>query len=302
MAYPSPAYNDLRGQLPFNARSPYRRRRQLSDLQYNMGHYSADRMPATATQAQEIEHLRGIARYHQQKDWSTDGSGAHGWTIMYAYAIFQSGRIYICNDEEEMLWSVTDGNYVALSTVLILGQGEEPSDAMLATLQQHFDHLCFGRPDLPGIVQARTFGHGETPAIYGEGPNWRNNTDCPGEALGWVRSYRAGQITPPPDPQPAPDPNVYRFFPETGHTIGHGFKEFWEGHGGLEIFGFPLSEEKAEVCEDGVTRTVQWFERACFEYHDDMPEGMRVQLRRLGAMMMNAGPQVAVECACGGRQ
>ena len=53
---------------------------------------------------------------------------------------------------------------------------------------------------------------------------------------------------------------------------------FWEHNGGLPIFGFPLTDE---IAEDG--QTVQYFERAVFEYHPENDEPYRVLLRRLGA-------------------
>lgn len=60
----------------------------------------------------------------------------------------------------------------------------------------------------------------------------------------------------------APDSANRRYFPETGHTIAYGFKEFWEANGGLAAFGYPISEE---FTENG--RTVQYFERARFEFN-----------------------------------
>ena len=51
------------------------------------------------------------------------------------------------------------------------------------------------------------------------------------------------------------------YFPSTGHYLSYGFKTYWEKHGGLAIFGFPISEE---FTENG--RTVQYFERARFEW------------------------------------
>jgi hypothetical protein len=69
------------------------------------------------------------------------------------------------------------------------------------------------------------------------------------------------------------------FFPETGHSLAYGFKEYWEQHGGLYVFGYPISEE---FQQGGYT--VQYFERARFEYH---PENAGTQysvlLGRLGA-------------------
>lgn len=69
-----------------------------------------------------------------------------------------------------------------------------------------------------------------------------------------------------------------RMFPETGHGIGGGFKWFWENNGGLMIFGYPITDE---LQEDG--RTVQYFERAVFEYHPENDDPFKVLLRRLGA-------------------
>jgi hypothetical protein len=74
------------------------------------------------------------------------------------------------------------------------------------------------------------------------------------------------------------------YFPQTGHFLSYGFKTYWQNNGGLPIFGYPISEEFSEKnSADGKTYTVQYFERACFEYH---PEHRRtryeVQLGRLG--------------------
>ncbi len=60
------------------------------------------------------------------------------------------------------------------------------------------------------------------------------------------------------------------YFPETGHTLSYGFKQYWERYGGLPVFGYPISEEFTEVNPiDGKAYTVQYFERARFEYHPE---------------------------------
>ncbi len=68
------------------------------------------------------------------------------------------------------------------------------------------------------------------------------------------------------------------YFPETGHTLAYGFKDFWDANGGLAAFGFPISEE---FTENG--RTVQYFERARFEFNpkSDNPD-YKVTLGLLG--------------------
>lgn len=58
-----------------------------------------------------------------------------------------------------------------------------------------------------------------------------------------------------------------RYFPETGHAVGGVFLRCWEQYGGLDTFGFPISEEFDEVLPDGNTYRVQYFERARMEYH-----------------------------------
>lgn len=73
-----------------------------------------------------------------------------------------------------------------------------------------------------------------------------------------------------------------RYFPETQHIIQYGFKTIWETRGQLRIFGYPISEEIDEVLEDGQWHTVQYFERARFEYWPDRAPGDRVLISLLG--------------------
>ncbi len=60
-----------------------------------------------------------------------------------------------------------------------------------------------------------------------------------------------------------------RLFDETGFTIGGAFRQYWESHGGLAQQGYPISEEFTEVDKDGIPRTVQYFQRAVFEFHPE---------------------------------
>lgn len=77
------------------------------------------------------------------------------------------------------------------------------------------------------------------------------------------------------------------FFKETGHNLGAGFLNFWATRGGLPVFGYPLSEEFTEVSPtDGQPYTVQYFERARFEYHPEAPAKAQVQLGLLGRQLL----------------
>jgi hypothetical protein len=76
-----------------------------------------------------------------------------------------------------------------------------------------------------------------------------------------------------------------RFFPETGHTVGGRFLQFWQSNGGLAVFGYPLTEQ---VQENG--RAVQYFERQRFELHPQNARPYDVLLGRLGAELLGGTP------------
>lgn len=83
-----------------------------------------------------------------------------------------------------------------------------------------------------------------------------------------IISGREGEAPFQSVPRPSTSNRLY--FSETGHTLGSGFRSYWEKNGGLAQFGFPLSEEFSEVNpNDGKTYAVQYFERARFEYHPE---------------------------------
>jgi len=74
----------------------------------------------------------------------------------------------------------------------------------------------------------------------------------------------------------ANDPNR-RYFPQTGHTVSLAFREYFDAHGGLDIFGYPIAEFELEG-----KRIIQYFQRAKMEWHPELPPGQRVQLGNLG--------------------
>ena len=75
-------------------------------------------------------------------------------------------------------------------------------------------------------------------------------------------------------------------FPQTGFTLSdaHGFLGYWQAHGGLAQFGYPISPEVVEVSPtNGRMYITQWFERNRFEYHPENPAPQyRVLLGLLG--------------------
>jgi len=95
--------------------------------------------------------------------------------------------------------------------------------------------------------------------------------------------HRPASPAPAPAPAPAPDPGTsnQRCFSETGQCIGGRIREFWEQNGGLPVFGFPTSPQRAETIE-GATLQVQWFERTRLELHPANPRPYDVLLGRVG--------------------
>ncbi len=73
------------------------------------------------------------------------------------------------------------------------------------------------------------------------------------------------------------------YFPETGHSTSFRFLEYWIANGGVETFGYPISEKFDEYSDtDGKVHLVQYFERARFEYHPDDSWDKQVKLGHLG--------------------
>src|SRR5215211_788242 len=73
-----------------------------------------------------------------------------------------------------------------------------------------------------------------------------------------------------------------RCFSETSFCISGRIRQFWEEHGGLPIFGFPITSQQEEMVEDKLFQ-VQWFQRNRLELHPENPRPYDVLVGRLGA-------------------
>lgn len=76
-----------------------------------------------------------------------------------------------------------------------------------------------------------------------------------------------------------------RTFPETGYSVSGNFLDYWEGNGALPVFGFPISDQRAERGSEGVFDS-QWFERERFERHPENKPPYQILLGRLGDEML----------------
>ncbi len=265
-----PEITDIISQLPHHAgnAAKYLRTRALKKIQAIIVHYNGPAVHAT-----EMAQLIGDANYHiSGRYWSKDGSGVFGWAIMYRFAVGQSGTIYEMNPLEDILWHVTNGNGEALGILCIIGKGQQPTKAMLKSLEKLVDWLTTERPDFPA-VRANVWGHGECKGIYGGGPQYGNSTECPGSPLlAWVRDYRNGAphtqlngllslavLNLAETDGMISFPNIVPFM------IDKTFKILWTDLGGIATSGYPISHEYQDMIE-GVPLTVQDFENVQLEW------------------------------------
>jgi hypothetical protein len=83
---------------------------------------------------------------------------------------------------------------------------------------------------------------------------------------------------------------------QTGHVTCSDFFIYFRTHGlefdgkkgfseaeSVALFGLPITEAAQENGSDGKPYLTQWFERARFEFHPDLPDPYKVLLGRLGA-------------------
>jgi hypothetical protein len=81
-----------------------------------------------------------------------------------------------------------------------------------------------------------------------------------------------GQVVPIPMNFPA-----CQYFPDTSHQVCYAFLDFFRANGGIAQFGYPISDLEFQQ-----GRLVQYFQRACFEWHPELAPGERVVLADLG--------------------
>jgi len=107
-----------------------------------------------------------------------------------------------------------------------------------------------------------------------------------------LRNLTLSLVVPRPEPVAGAAPGC-RYFPETSHSICEPFLSYWERNGGLERFGYPLSEP-FELTVGAWSGTVQYFERRRMELHRRFPPGADEVLLGLLARELHDGVPSAV--------
>jgi hypothetical protein len=151
--------------------------------------------------------------------------------------------------------------------------GHHVGDPFLEYWRENGGLPVYGYP-LTEAIQEKSALDGKTYTVqYFERARLEHHpeNDAPWDILlGHLGRYAAEKISGHPsfDPVVAGEDVIY--FPESKHTLRGNFLNYWEKHGGLAQFGYPLSEEFEEKSAlDGKTYLVQYFERNRFEYHPE---------------------------------
>ncbi len=163
--------------------------------------------------------------------------------------------------------------WAGLGGVALLGWPISEEFARDGTLRQHFERgVIVWSPEgaaslaLIGREHAALLARSDPAARAALAPYTCRPPDAPAP-------QDAATGAPGGDVRP-PCPADARLFPETGHSLRGAFGAFWDAHGGVAQFGYPISEE---FTLNG--QIVQYFERARIE----LGPGGEVRLSRLGA-------------------
>jgi hypothetical protein len=83
----------------------------------------------------------------------------------------------------------------------------------------------------------------------------------------------------------------FKYFAETGHNVRGDFLKFYNSNpNALILYGYPITEEFPS--KEGFT--VQYFQRARFELHPELPEGQRVTRTPIGTLSYTAKEPMSV--------
>jgi hypothetical protein len=177
-----------------------------------------------------------------------------------------------------------------------IGSLNQPTPAVGAHFQAYYDQHggegVFGRPISPELqVNGRTFQWFERARLE----------DWP-EYAGTAYAVQGGRlgveftkgITFPTQDYFVSRPGL-RYFPETRHGVADRFLQYWEQVGGLDILGFPISEQVQEMLPDKQVYTVQYFERGRIEHHPQLagtPFEMQMGLLGRGLYLNESKPSI----------
>jgi Tol biopolymer transport system component len=247
--------------------------------------------------------------------WSPDGKkiayrhreGNNKTYEIYVMNTDGSGKVNITNtpnnDESTVAWSHDSSKLAFISRqsvsiytyVAVMNADGTGVTRITSDEKKEYNHPTWS-PDDTKIA----FGDVGNDAINVIGVNGSDNHRVsPQSHFGYLPNWQpVADTSPNPTPVPNPTPTTLtplappvalpgtgtQTFPETKKTTTGLFLDYWTSNGMLAQQGFPLSEVMGEKSDlNGQVYTVQYFERAVFEYHPEITDPKyKVLLSQLG--------------------
>lgn len=148
----------------------------------------------------------------------------------------------------------------------------------------------------------RTFGYPRSRLYYDAGlglwvqyfdnvrMEWHPSNPAPYKVQLGLLGEEAGMRMPPIPSNQIPIGNpLRRYFPETGHVVSFAFLTFYNDNGGLDIFGYPITEPFMEN-----SHIVQYFQRVRVEWHPERSPSDRAVFGDLGTQFLHRVPPEAL--------
>jgi hypothetical protein len=153
--------------------------------------------------------------------------------------------------------------------------GHNVQSEFLAFFDRFHGETFFGQPRTEALVEdgltVQYFERVRMELHPSDPPLYRVQLTLLGELLGYSQPPISSDSIPPfSNPQ-------RRYYPQTGHTLSYVFLQYYDRHGGIDVFGYPITEM---VTEAGCT--VQYFQRGKMEWHPENPLQSQVTLGALG--------------------
>ncbi len=189
-----------------------------------------------------------------------------------------SGEKLWLEDEPSNYYIATDGRYVFWSKFT-------ESDRYLMALDTITNArfrvwtIPIAEPDRAGAVREIDAHDGVVTWSHWYFNDWQSAIHGTPIADQLPSAYQASPGTTSPE---------WTYYPETGHYLAHDFRNFWDGNGGLPVFGYPMTEEFDYLSpETGDAYAAQMTERQRFEWHpENIGTPYAVLLGRLGETIL----------------
>ncbi|MDQ6693760.1 MAG: hypothetical protein M3014_04970, partial [Chloroflexota bacterium] len=198
--------------------------------------------------------------------WSDFRKGEEYNSDLYGYDLTTHKEFLISNAPGSQMEPAISGNLVVWSDFRNDPKGQN-SDIYGYDLTTHREFPIYVGPG------AQSYPHISGNTVVWEDASAKDGTDV-------MMSTISGVPFSPPVPLPGTGSALFQ---ETGRAVNGLFLDYWKGHGGLPQQGFPITDVMGEVSDlNGKPYTVQYFERAVFEYHPENSAPYDVLLSQLG--------------------